>query len=84
MTALISLIHSRYLLKIRFEMKEFYIFSRKFIDAGCKHYLNLQVGPLLRVPIIIRCEFSNALLELLQRHIYQQIVGELLSRWNTG
>ena len=29
MTALISLIHfSKYLVKIRFEMKEFYIFSR--------------------------------------------------------
>ena len=49
MTALISLIHSKYLVKIRFEMKEFYIFSRNVIDSGCKHYLNLQVGPLLGV-----------------------------------
>jgi hypothetical protein len=48
----------------------------------CKHYLNLQVEALLGVPIIIKCaNFLILMCDLLQRHIYQQIVRELLSIW---
>jgi hypothetical protein len=66
-------------------MKEFYIVQGRSSMRVCKHYLNLQVGALLGVPIIIKCaNFLILMCDLLQRHIYQQIVRELLSIWNTG